>query len=300
MTALKLFKTNINLIISLALAIAVIAIAMGQGRDLANALKQVRLSWAFAGLGCYGINYLLRALRIRVILKDGIRMWPDAVYTACLHGLATYLLPFRSGEFTLPVILNKNFHFKFSDGARVLLKARLLDLFALGLWILLAALLIDFPMPVMVYRGWVILGIVLSIFPLMLKWGFKQGAQIKSKLWQRISKWGAVASFSYQEVGLSFGIWACVGACFFCTAQAIGLPLGFMQVWLLITIQLPLQLLPLQGVANAGNHEGGWIAGLVLLGFSADQGLHFALLSHALLLTYVLALAPSALLIKRL
>ena len=71
MTALKLFKTHANLIISLALAIAVIAIAMGQGRDLANALKQVRLSWAFAGLGCYGINYLLRALRIKVILKDG-------------------------------------------------------------------------------------------------------------------------------------------------------------------------------------------------------------------------------------
>ena len=198
------------------------------------------------------------------------------------------------------MILNKTFNFKFSDGARVLLKARLLDLCALGLWILLAALLIDFPIPAMVYRGWIIFGIVLSIFPLMLRWGFKQGAQIKSKLWQRISKWGAVASFSFQEVGFSFGIWACVGACFFCTAQAIGLPLGFMQVWLLITIQMPLQLLPLQGVANAGNHEGGWVAGLALLGFSTDQGLHFALLSHALLLTYVLALAPSALLIRRL
>ncbi len=199
MTALKLFKTNINLIISLALAIAVIGIAIGQGRDLANALKQVRWSWAFAGLGCYGINYLLRALRIRVILKDGIRMWPDAVYTACLHGLATYLLPFRSGEFTLPVILNKSFDFKFSDGARVLLKARLLDLFALGLWILLAALLIDFPMPVMVYRGWVILGIVLTIFPLMLRWVVKQGAQLKSNLWQRFSEWGAVSFFELRK-----------------------------------------------------------------------------------------------------
>ncbi len=299
MTALKFIKTHINRIISFALAIAVIVIAVGQGRDLANALRQVRLGWAFAGLGCYGINYLLRAHRMKVILNDGIRMWPDAVYTACLHGLATYLLPFRSGEFTLPVILNKTFNFKFSDGARALLKARLLDLFAVGIWILLVALLIDFPMPAMVYRGWVILGIALTLFPLMLRWGGKQGALLKRNLWQRFSKWGAVASFDCKEVGISFGIWACVGACFFCTAQAIGLPLGFLQVWLLITIQLPLQLLPLQGVANAGNHEGGWIAGLALLGVSTDQGLHFALLSHALLLTYVLALAPSALLIRR-
>jgi uncharacterized membrane protein YbhN (UPF0104 family) len=147
MAVLKFLKTQINLITSLALAIAVIAIWIGQGRDLAIALKQVRLDWAFAGLVCYGINYLLRAVRIKVILENGIRMWPDAFYTACLHGLATYLLPFRSGEFTLPVILNKSFDFKFSDGARVLLKARLLDLFALGLWILIAALSIDVPIP---------------------------------------------------------------------------------------------------------------------------------------------------------
>lgn len=298
MTALKWLKKHIHQIISLALAIAVVYIAVGQGRNLANALKQVRLSWAFAGLGCYGINYLLRSLRIKVIMKDRIRMWPDAVYAACLHGLATYLLPFRSGDFTLPVILSKTSNTKFIDGAKVLVTARLLDLCALGVWILSAAILIDVSLPAMVYGAWVIFGIGLTMLPLLLKWVVKRGKDFQNRLWQRVFQWGQSASFSVKEFLVSLGIWACVGACFFCTAQAIGLPLGFIEVWLLITVQLPLQLIPLQGVANAGNHEGGWIAGLALLGMPTDQGLHFALLSHALLMAYVLTLGPSALILR--
>ncbi len=299
MTILNWIKKHLNQLISLSLAMAVIFIAMQQGRELAIAFKQVRLSWAFAGLGCYGLNYLLRAIRIKVVLKDRIRMWPDAVHTACLHGLATYLLPFRSGDFTLPVILNKASNTNFSEGARVLIAVRLLDLCALGIWILAAAALINFSIPAMVFRAWVILGVGLTVLPLVFKWIVIKGKGLQSKFWHRMLQWGRVATFSFKEILVSLGIWACVGACFFCTAQAIGLPLGFIQVWLLITIQLPLQLIPLQGVANAGNHEGGWIAGLALLGIPTDQGLHFALLSHALLMTYVLALGPSAFLIKK-
>jgi uncharacterized membrane protein YbhN (UPF0104 family) len=124
------------------------------------------------------------------------------------------------------------------------------------------------------------------------------GGRFKGKVWQWAYGWGKGATFGIQGMILSFGIWACVGACFYCTAQAIGLPLKFMEVWLLISIQLPLQMIPLQGVANAGNHEGGWVAGLALLGIPAEQGLSFALLSHALLLIYVLTLGPLAYLIK--
>ena len=288
-----------NQLISFTLAIAVIFIAMQQGRELANALKQVRLGWAFAGLGCYGLNYLLRALRLKIVMKDRISMWPEAVHAACLHGLATYMLPFRSGDFTLPVILSKASNSSFSDGARVLIEVRLLDLCALGLWILTAATFINVSIPTMIHWAWVIFGVGLSLLPLILKRVVKRGTKLQSQFWQRVFQWGLVASFSFKEILVSLAIWACVGACFFFTVQAIGLPLGLMEVWLLITIQLPLQLIPLQGVANAGNHEGGWIAGLALLGIPPEQGLHFALLSHALLMIYVLSLGPSAFSIKR-
>ena len=87
-------------------------------------------------------------------------------------------------------------------------------------------------------------------------------------------------------------IWAAVGSCFYCTIKAVGLSLGIGEVWLLISINLPLQLIPIQGFANTGNHEAGWVGALALLGISANEGLRFALTSHALLLSYVLALWP--------
>ena len=298
MNILNWIKKHLNQLISFTLAIAVIFIATQQGRELANALKQVRLGWAVSGLGCYGLNYLLRALRLKVVMKDRINMWPEAVHAACLHGLATYLLPFRSGDFTLPVILNKTSNSSFSDGTRVLIAVRLLDLCALGLWILTAATFINVSIPATIHWAWIIFGVGLALLPFILQRVVIRGTELQSQFWQRVFQWGLVASFSFKEIFVSLGIWACVGACFFCTVQAIGLPLGLMEVWLLITIQLPLQLIPLQGVANAGNHEGGWIAGLALLGVPAEQGLNFAILSHVLLLTYVLTLGPYAFFIR--
>ena len=295
---LKWIKSHLNLLTSMTLSLVVIYVAMQHGGELFKALKQVRVSWAVAGLGCYGINYLLRALRIKIVMKDRIRMWPDAVHTACLHGLATYLLPFRFGDFILPVILNKISNLNFANGASVLISVRLLDLWALGFWVVIASVLIDFSLPASVHVLWVLFGISLSILPLILKSVIKLGERLTGKFWRQVIQWGTNASYSIEGGLVSFGIWTCVGACFFCTAKAIGLPLDFMDVWLLITIQLPLQMIPLQGVANAGNHEGGWIAGLSLLGIPADQGLQFALLSHALLLSYVLTLGPLAFFIR--
>jgi hypothetical protein len=71
------------------------------------------------------------------------------------------------------------------------------------------------------------------------------------------------------------------------------------HVWLLISLQLPLQLIPVQGVANAGNHEGGWVAGLLIVGFSAQQAVEFALTSHVILISYVLVLGLVGLLTGR-
>jgi len=99
------------------------------------------------------------------------------------------------------------------------------------------------------------------------------------------------SSINYKEILNSLGIWAALGACFYCTARAVGLCIGMWDIWLLISIQLPLQLIPVQGFANTGNHEGGWVAGLALLGIPSSIGIEFALTSHALLFCYILMLA---------
>jgi hypothetical protein len=60
-----------------------------------------------------------------------------------------------------------------------------------------------------------------------------------------------------------------------------------------------LQLIPVQGFANAGNHEGGWIAALAILGVPVSEGLEFALTSHAIILLYVLLLGLFAFTVRK-
>jgi uncharacterized membrane protein YbhN (UPF0104 family) len=67
----------------------------------------------------------------------------------------------------------------------------------------------------------------------------------------------------------------------------------------MISVQLLFQLIPIQGFANAGNHEGSWIAALSILGIPASSGLVFALATHALVFVYVVSLGVVSLLIRK-
>ena len=98
----------------------------------------------------------------------------------------------------------------------------------------------------------------------------------------------------------SLGVWTMVGGALYCAARAVALPLSIGDIWFIVTVQLPLQLAPVQGMANAGNHEAGWIAALTMLGLDAGSALDFALATHVLLLVYiaVTALVLAALQLK--
>ena len=68
--------------------------------------------------------------------------------------------------------------------------------------------------------------------------------------------------------------------------KSIGLNLTIAEVTFISVIQFPLQLLPLQGFANSGNHEGGWVASLVFMGFETQQAMNYALISHGVIILY--------------
>lgn len=295
----SLLKGKVNLVLSILLAVTVLIITVLKGPELWENLQKVSFSWALAGLGCYFINYLFRATRFRTISEKRLKMWPDSIHSASLHGFATYLLPFRTGDLTLPVILKAVSGTGFLEGSRILIKARLLDISTLGCWMFFAGLFFPVPISFSVKIVWILLGVGMSLSPIAVRWLEKLKRIRSSRIFNCFNALGSVSSITFNEVLESFGIWIAVGACFYCAARAVGLPLGIGEVWLLITIQLPLQLIPLQGIANAGNHEGCWLAGLAILGIPLSEALNFALTSHALLIFYVLALGPVALLSRK-
>jgi len=276
--------------ISLILFISVLAIAVYEWPRLWNNLYSIKWYWALSGLIFYFVNYLLRALRLKTISEKKLRMWPDALSSACLHGVASYILPLRAGDLTLPVILKSFSNTDLSEGTRILLKARVLDICALGIITLITALFLQVPISSTMRIIWIFAGIGMILFPAVIQFMGKFGKiKLPEKL-HNILQSGKFARVNKQEIIQSLSIWMAIGTCLYCTARAIELPLGMGGIWFLITIQLPFQLVPVQGIANAGNHEGGWIAGLTILGFSVSEGLHFALISHSLLLLYVLIL----------
>jgi hypothetical protein len=74
--------------------------------------------------------------------------------------------------------------------------------------------------------------------------------------------------------------------------------MAFDELLFLIVIQLIMQLIPIQGFANSGNHEGGWTAAMMLIGYPADVSLQFALASHVIIFSFVCALGLSSLLLR--
>ena len=288
------YRKSLRLTIACLLAAAVVALAFVYGSQLTQVLRAVDLRWVGAGALCYGLNYVLRAQRFRTLSRLRVRVWPEGLHTACLHGFATYMLPFRSGELTLPVILRSVSDLNLMEGSALLVRARLLDLKIMGLLAIGAALVTDASLAFSIRASWLGIGAVLILIPPFISWLAIKGHAARIPVVRRISAGLDKAPFTLGEMILSLGIWFSVAGGFFCVAQSIGLPLSLTQVWLLITIQLPLQLLPVQGLANAGNHEGGWVAGLLLLGMPLSAALEFALASHAILLLYVIGLGPAA------
>ena len=295
-----LSRKNVSFIASFLLAGMIAAIAFVKSDSLIESLKNINICWAVAGLGCYWINYLFRSMRFCTISENCLQLWPDAIKATCLHGLATYMLPFRAGDLTLPAILKSINNISWLEGGRILIKSRILDVSTLGFWMICAAVLTRVQIPFSFRAGWMAIGLVMLISPVMIGWLISSEFKRTSSIFRKyILQFQTVSEIKWQEVIQSMGIWMGIGGCLYCAARAVGLSLGPGDAIFLISVQLPFQLIPIQGFANAGNHEGGWIAALAILGIPASSGLVFALASHALMFVYVVSLGAVSLIVRR-
>lgn len=295
-----LSRKRLSVFASFLLAGIITAIALVKSDSLIESLKNINVCWAVAGLGCYWINYLFRSMRFCTISENSLQLWPDAVKATCLHGLVTYMLPFRAGDLMLPAILKSINNTSWTEGGKILIKSRILDISTLGFCMICAAALTRVQIPFSYRAGWSALGLAMLVSPVMISRLISSGLRMSSSVFRKyFLRFQTVSEIKWQEVIQSLGIWMAIGGCLLCTARAVGLPLGPGDAVFLISVQLPFQLIPIQGFANTGNHEGGWIAALAILGIPASSGLVFALASHALVFVYVVSLGMVSLFIRR-
>jgi hypothetical protein len=161
-----------------------------------------------------------------------------------------------------------------------------------------AAMVSDINLGMSLRLIWFLIGGMLVIIPFFIR-------RLISCKWLQMQRFGRflkpfapAGKSSLNEFLLSLGIWITIASMFFCVVQAIHLIISFGGIWLLLTIQLPLQMIPIQGLANTGNHEAGWIATLSLLGISVPEAAEFAVTSHIIVLCYVLFLGTVPLFLK--
>jgi len=284
-------------LLSLFLLGLIVSVAVHYRQSLREVLNGSDYRWLIPGLLCYLGNYLSRAWRIATYLDHAAPLFPDLFRISCLHGFSSYFLPMRSGDLALPMFLKNDLNVPLARGARILFRARLLDLLGLGLLLFWATLFTSARIALswrLVFAG---LGMGLAALPyLLIRLSRLDLPWLQDKLARlRGAETGLIRYPVRMEVFQSLLIWFWTGCSTYCVVRALQIPLSFLDVWFFAAVQLPLQLLPVQGLANSGNHEAGWLIALDLLGITAAAPMTLALASHLLLMCYVLALGLAVL-----
>jgi uncharacterized membrane protein YbhN (UPF0104 family) len=285
-------------LISLTL-LAIILFALSRyWEDVRATLYSVELHWFFLGIFFYGTNYLLRAFRLYQFLGfDPTIRLPTLMKSSGLHGFYNYFMPLRSGDAALPFLLKTYCSLTLFRGLQLLIRARLQDFISLGLIICLVALFSRLQLPGISQVYFFFFGAALCMVPYIIIYAVRnKSSWLPHRLTQKFPEEPPHYP-RLAELVTSLSIWLCTGTTLYCVVQSLKIPLHFKDIWVLISVQLPLQVLPVQGLANSGNHELGWVGALKLLGIGIDSGMNYALSSHIILVIYVLILGIFAFLL---
>ncbi|NJN43719.1 MAG: flippase-like domain-containing protein [Anaerolineae bacterium] len=219
-------------------------------------------------------------------------------------------MPAKSGEISYPILLKKNLGLSFISGTAILVAARFFDFATIALFI---------PPVLMIFWGelspWLRIGAILFSLTVFLtgllaikyirhsdkvSW-FQMSAEplpSNPSIWKRgrgligqlLNELHSIDNeHQYWRLWLlTIGIWLCVQTNFYLIILSLGYQMTFFQSLWYPIIMVPMTLLPLQGFANLGTHEIGWIAAFTLFNSPTDVALSIAVNSHILLLAFVL------------
>ena len=267
-------------------------------------LTTANVSWLAAGLSVFAINYILRTLRFRMLLNTPQLALRRLLGVMMLYGMFNYLLPAKSGEVSYVLLSHRYLDTSFSEGTATLIAARFFDfgIIALVLPLVLIAFFDQLP-------SWllgsafaycvIVIGSALALLRYLRKRNPSNDqnpdpGDLQSRIfqaWQRVMNALSAIDRRGQYLPLwvlTGGIWLCVYANFYCIVASLGFEPTMLQMIVISIILVPLTLLPVQGVANIGTHEAGWVAALSMFGHSIDSAVVIAVTSHVVLFIFVL------------
>jgi len=261
------------------------------------ALGQADLWWLLAALVLMVINYLLRTWRFRVLLDLTGKSFPATLAVTMLHGMFNYVLPTKSGELSYPLLAKQHLGVSLNESTATLIAARFFDFGVIALLLPLTLIQYSKSMPdwvVPVSAGYCLM-VLVTAGGLLFYLRRTQAPQMKtatrfthrvSNAVQRTLECLRVIDRRRQYFTLwiqSYAIWLCVLMMYYSITSALGFEATLGQMVLISVILIPLSLSPVQGFANLGTHEAGWVAAFSLFGYGFDDAFSLAVTSHVVL-----------------
>lgn len=293
-----LFRRLISTVIAIAVSAVVLwwLLADGIGAHLIEALGAANL-WllALGALIAIAIQ-MVRAWRFAILATGSL-----ALPSCTMVGIATklvlfnFLLPFKLGELSFPLMMKRIYGTPLGEGAGNLILCRFLDLGVVAALILVtAAWLID---PAI--HGWSpalisAFGAIAFAAPLLATEWLPALRRLTAG-WPRIDRLAGQMSHGASMMrplrpkllvtGLTLSIWIAHATIAWLVARAIGTSFGFATMTMASAASNFAFALPISGVAGLGPPQAAWASMLRLAGHDWAPAITSALLCHGLLLS---------------
>ena len=298
------------------LAVVTLVIAQLDMDQLVEVMGQLSLEWMGLAVVVFLLNYVLRTIRFRMLIPDRRLSFMPLFSVTALYGMLLYLMPAKSGEFSFLALLKARLDVDLSESAATLVVARFYDLLSAALFLPLVLVAFWDRLPLaMSYSALAFLGLMGLVAAAYFLW-LRRWSPVATETtneairgwWGQARRWlrymmSRMATLSRMPgqgrlLGLTILIWLAVYTNFYLIAGSLGYWMEFGQSVILSLLMVPLTLLPLQGIANLGSHEIGWVAAFSIFGYPAEQAILVTAGAHVLLLLEVLLLGGVGVLVS--
>ncbi|HEX6141884.1 MAG TPA: lysylphosphatidylglycerol synthase transmembrane domain-containing protein [Geminicoccaceae bacterium] len=269
-----------------------------------NAVERLPLWRVALALVLLGVVQWLRGWRFALLLSGSLRPPSGVMVRVTLHLLLfNFVLPFKLGEASFPVLMRRAFGTDFGHAVGHLLMVRAFDVMTvLGLMLLAAGslpahLLPEPSAPVLLALG--LLALSTPVAMVVLLDHLRDMSPASASLMQRLTDGAAKARsprLLLALVGLSLLIWGTHMLIAWMVVAPIAPELSFAAIAMANAAVHFAFALPVPAVAGLGAPQAAWVAALTLTGASLATATTTALLTHGVVLLGVLLLGLAGLL----
>lgn len=286
-------------------------------QELLRLVLTIPFRWFLLGGLAYLAKCLVRSLRILHVNRLPLRTYPDMLRLWLASSLAAQLLPFKMGELVYLFLLRRTQNVPIPKGVSGAVLLRLLDLLALIVLFIFAALTFGAPLTPATRPFQITffllglaaaggLGFLLLSSAAAGRWvdrllsgqrlaGNRVAIQLRSAaadFFTHLQGWAKKDLAAW--LGLSLLEWSANFLSFHALLIGLNMQPTLFATVVCVTFAALTAVLPINTIGNFGTQEAGWTAGLVLLGYDQKAALASGFAAHLLTIGYMLVLGGPA------